>query len=56
MTKTRPSKTSAVQIPARPETGSGAPAVPSSTLIMAASTTGSTVFCGMDRGRPARTR
>ncbi len=31
MTKTRPSTTSAEEIPARPATGSGAPAVPRST-------------------------
>jgi hypothetical protein len=31
MTKTRPSTTSAAEIPARPATGIGAPAVPSST-------------------------
>src|SRR5690348_5731256 len=45
MTKTRPSTTSADEIPARPDTGSGAPAVPSSTSSVAMRTTLSPPGC-----------
>src|SRR5580693_4655635 len=57
MTKTRPSTTSAVEIPVRPATGRGAPAVPSNTssVVMLVSVRCSAVRTRSVAARPART-